>query len=117
MHSYKLKNPSFEKREDDCKKVLARYPDKIPVICEIKEGSDLPQLEKCMFLIPTEMTGHQLNYVIRKRMKLEENKSLFLFVNSRYLLKGDSVMAEEYSNKKDMDGYLYVTITQESTTG
>ena len=70
-----------------------------------------------MFLIPTEMTGHQLNHIIRKRMKVAENKSVFLFLDGRYLLKADSVMAEEYSNKKDADGYLYVTITEESTTG
>ena len=117
MHSYKLKHPSFEKRQTDCKKVLQRYPDKIPVICEIKENSDLPHLEKSMFLIPTEMTAHQLNYIIRKRMKLEEHKSLYIFVNHRYLLKADSVMADIYSSRKDADGYLYLTLTQENTTG
>ena len=117
MHSYKIKHPSFEKRQSECKKVMDKYPNKIPVICELKEEATLPHLEKNMFLIPSEMTTAQFNYVIRKRMKLEMNQSLYLFVQQRYLLKADSVMIDVYTNRKDSDGYLYITIAQESSLG
>ncbi|CAI2381439.1 unnamed protein product [Moneuplotes crassus] len=117
MHSYKNQNPSFEKRRKDCAKVLEKFPDKVPVVCEIKEDSDLPSMEKNMFLLPTAMTAAEFNYIIRKRMKLDETKCLYIFVKSKYLLKADSVMAEVYALRKDLDGYLYVTIAEESTTG
>ncbi|CAI2381556.1 unnamed protein product [Moneuplotes crassus] len=117
MHSYKVANPSFEKRLEDCTKVLKKYPEKIPVVCEIKKDCDLPTLKKSMYLIPNSMTVAEFNYIIRKRMKLSETEALFLFVQSKYLLKSDSMMADVYAERKDSDGYLYVTIAKESTTG
>ena len=42
----------------------------------------------CRYLVPTDLSAYQFNYIIRKRIKLPETGSLYFFVNGRYLLKG-----------------------------
>jgi len=34
-----------------------------------------------------------------------------------YLLKGDSILSDVYDQRKDPDGFLYVTYTDETTLG
>ena len=50
--SFKERHPDFIERKAQAQKILVQYTDKIPVICEISNGSKLPKLEKSKFLIP-----------------------------------------------------------------
>jgi GABA(A) receptor-associated protein len=63
------------------------------------------------------LTAYHFNYIIRKRIKLPEKDSLYFFVNGKYLLKGDTLMAHVYDHRKDIDGFLYITYTDETTLG
>jgi hypothetical protein len=38
-------------------------------------------------------------------------------VDGNYLLKGDTLMLEMYNQKKDADGFLRITYTEEETLG
>lgn len=45
------------------------------------------------FLVPNDLCAYQFNFIIRKRINLPENDSLYFFVNGKYLLKaGESTM-------------------------
>lgn len=48
---------------------------------------------------------------------MPEKDSLYFFVNGRYVLKGDTLMSEVYEQRKDVDGFLYITYTDETTLG
>ncbi len=48
---------------------------------------------------------------------MPEKDSLYFFVNGKYVLKGDTMMAEVYEQRKDNDGFLYITYTDETTLG
>jgi len=63
-------------------RMLTRYPDRIPVIVtRSKSSSDgAPEIDKNKFLVPRDLTMGQLQYVVRKRIKLGPEKALFLFV-------------------------------------
>ncbi len=80
--------------------------------------------------MPNDLTAYHFNYIIRKRIKLPEKDSLYFFVNGKYLLKGgmvvqkllktillDTLMAHVYEKRKDNDGFLYITYTDETTLG
>jgi GABA(A) receptor-associated protein len=78
--------------------------------------------------VPNDLTAYHFNYIIRKRIKLPEKDSLYFFVNGKYLLKGgkkidqinvilDTLMAHVYEKRKDNDGFLYITYTDETTLG
>mmetsp|Transcript_36945 Transcript_36945/g.42459 ORF Transcript_36945/g.42459 Transcript_36945/m.42459 type:complete len:118 (-) Transcript_36945:52-405(-) len=117
MYKYKTKHPSFEKRKHECDRIRARYEDRIPVICEKSPTSKLPDLDKDKFLVPNDLCAYQFNFIIRKRINLPENDSLYFFVNGKYLLKADTLMAKVYEERKDADGFLYITYTEETTLG
>ena len=59
----------------------ARYPDRIPVICEKEPRSDIPPVDKRKYLIPMDLTVGQFVYVIRKRISIPPEKAIFIFVN------------------------------------
>merc|ERR1712032_869637 len=81
------------------------------------ETSKLPDIDKTKYLVPNDLSAYHFNYIIRKRIKLPETGSLYFFVNGRYLLKGDTLMSEVYKQRKDADGFLYITYTDETTLG
>ena len=115
--SYKQTHPDFEKRKQESAKIREKWPDRIPLICEKSATSKLPDIDKTKFLVENDLSAYHFNWVVRKRIKLPETESLYFFVHGRYLLKGDTLMSEAYKNRKDPDGFLYITYTDETTLG
>ena len=72
---------SLEKRKTEAERIRQKYPDRIPVICEKVEKSDIPTIDKKKYLVPSDLTVGQFVYVIRKRIKLSPEKAIFIFVN------------------------------------
>lgn len=107
---------TFEDRLEESKKILNKYPDKIPVIVEKSENTDIEDINKHKFLVPSNLTANQLNYVIRKRIKLTPEKSMFIFVGN-VLPPTSQTLDTIYNNYKDPDGFLYVTYAGENTFG
>ena len=74
-------------------------------------------LEKNKFLIPNDYLAYQFSQIIRQRLKLPKTDSLFMYIGTKSLLKGDSFMVDVYLTKQSKDGFLYVTVDSESTLG
>jgi len=106
----------FEHRKAEAERILAKYPDRIPCIVERAKKSTLPPLMKKKFLLPDDLTVNQFVYVIRKRIKLDDTKALFIFVNN-ILPKSTTLMRELYNQYKSEDGYLTIWISEENTFG
>jgi hypothetical protein len=68
-----------EKRKAEAERIRAKYPDRVPVICEKADRSDIPDIDKKKYLVPADLTVGQFQYVIRKRIKLAPEKALFVF--------------------------------------
>jgi len=102
----------------ETQKVLTKYPDKIPIICEKSNNAslDLPDLDKKKYLVPIDMTIGQFVYIIRKRLKLPPEKAIFLFINGM-IPPTSSFLTEIYHYAKDEDGFLYITYAAENTFG
>ena len=54
MVPFKKRHPKVAERKEQSDKILSQYPDKVPVICEKAEGSQLMDLDKSKFLIPSD---------------------------------------------------------------
>ncbi|XP_031126381.1 autophagy-related protein 8f-like [Ipomoea triloba] len=106
----------FEKRRVEATKIREQYPDKIPVIVERAERSDIPNIDKRKFLVPSDLTVGQFVFVIRKRIQLSSEKAIFIFVDNVLPTTG-ALMSAIYEEKKDEDGFLYVTYSGENTFG
>lgn len=117
-----LISPSFyfskrsEKRKSEAERIRAKYPDRVPVICEKADRSDIPDIDKKKYLVPADLTVGQFHYVIRKRIQLAPEKALFLFC-SNTIPPNAALMSTVYEEQKDEDGFLYVQYSGESTFG
>nr|GEW71212.1 autophagy-related protein 8f [Tanacetum cinerariifolium] len=98
----------LEKRRAEAARIRDKYPDRIPVIVEKGERSDVPNIDKKKYLVPADLTVGQFVYVIRKRIKLSAEKAIFIFVDNALPPTG-AIMSSIYEEKKDEDGFLYVT--------
>ncbi|CAO3656905.1 unnamed protein product [Mucor hiemalis] len=107
---------NFEKRKAEADRIRQKYPDRIPVICEKVDKSDIPTIDKKKYLVPADLTVGQFVYVIRKRIKLSPEKAIFIFVNE-ILPPVASVLSTIYDEYKDEDGFLYITYSGENTFG
>lgn len=88
--------------------VRQKYTDRIPVICEKVEKSDIATIDKKKYLVPADLTVGQFVYVIRKRIKLSPEKAIFIFVDE-VLPPTAALMSSIYEEHKDEDGFLYIT--------
>ena len=107
---------AFEKRKQEAQKMRDKYPDRIPVIVERAPHSDINEIDKKKYLVPKDLTVGQFVHVIRKRIKLDAEKAIFIFVNNM-LPATASMMSTIYDEHKDEDGFLYVTYNGEDTYG
>jgi len=57
------------------------YPDRVPIIVETSLQSNIPTLDKIKYLVPTNLTVCQFMYVMRNRLKLNPDKSIYFFIN------------------------------------
>ncbi len=67
--------------------------------------------------MPKDLTAHQFSYIVRKRLKLPKDQSLWLFVNGKQAIKGDTLMSQVYEKMKDPDGFLYIVYSGENVYG
>lgn len=112
---FKDENP-FDKRKSESTRILQRFKDRLPVICEKVENSDIQEIDKRKYLVPGDLTVGQVVYVIRKRIKLPSEKAIFIFVND-ILPPTAALMSTVYEEHKDEDGFLYVLYSGENTFG
>jgi GABA(A) receptor-associated protein len=115
--SFKKEFP-FQERLDEANRVLSKYTDRIPIICEKSKfaSNDAPDIDKKKYLVPRDLTMGQFLYVVRKRLKLPAEKALFLFVNGSIPSTSQSI-SEVYEMHKDKDLFLYTTYSQENVFG
>lgn len=109
---------SFSKRSLEAKRIMSKYNDRIPIICERANnvGPDCPYIDKKKYLVPMDLTVAQFIYVIRKRLNLDAEKAMFIFVNGEVPTNAN-LITNLYNDYKDEDGFLYVTYALENTFG
>nr|GLL45015.1 autophagy-related protein 8f [Ipomoea trifida] len=83
--------------------------------CDSQLRSEIPSYP-FRYLVPADLTVGQFVYVIRKRIKLSAEKAIFIFVDN-VLPPTGAIMSAIYDEKKDEDGFLYVTYSGENTFG
>tara|TARA_B100001059_G_C17828065_1_gene582770 strand:- start:794 stop:1138 length:345 start_codon:yes stop_codon:yes gene_type:complete len=107
---------SFEDRCDECNRILTKFTQRIPVICEKHKKCKLIDIDKKKYLIPIDFSIGQFIYVIRKRLRLSPDKAIFLFINGT-IPSSSSAMIHIYDINKDSDGFLYITYDDENVFG
>ena len=108
---------TFELRQKEAQRVRSKYPDLVPVICERVKNSELPNTMRRKYLVPQSLTMGQFMYVLRRRINLDANRAMFLFLNGDTLAPTAELVSAMYETHKDEDGFLYMTYSGENTFG
>jgi len=113
MGDFKLEN-DFASRVEVARKILASYPDRVPVIVETKNKELF--IKKKKFLAPDGISVAKFIQEVRKHITIGAYDGLYLFVGDTLLSPG-GMMSSIYKRHKDDDGFLYITISKESSFG
>jgi GABA(A) receptor-associated protein len=92
-------------------------PTPTQVIVEKAAKSDVPDIDKKKYLVPSDITVGKFVYEIRKHMKLSPEKAIFLFVGNGVLPPTAALMSQIYDRFKDEDGFLYIVYSGENSFG
>tara|TARA_B110000444_G_C18818464_1_gene586418 strand:+ start:73 stop:411 length:339 start_codon:yes stop_codon:yes gene_type:complete len=106
---------TLEARKEEASRILSKYPNRIPVICE-RANNEIKDLDKKKYLIPSDLKMIDFLMVIRRRLRLPAHQSIFVFVNDK-LINGSEMMSKVYEEEQDEDRFLYVMYGGESTFG
>ena len=87
---YKKNNPDVLVRKQEALKILEKYPDRIPIICEKDPNCNLNEINKTKYLVPNDLTLSQFIFIVRNRLHLDKNSSLFLLVNGKHAISGSN---------------------------
>eukprot|EP00927_Polykrikos_kofoidii_P063945 TRINITY_DN5887_c0_g1_i1.p1 TRINITY_DN5887_c0_g1~~TRINITY_DN5887_c0_g1_i1.p1 ORF type:complete len:523 (-),score=125.19 TRINITY_DN5887_c0_g1_i1:239-1639(-) len=106
-----------DRRSDDApvRGVLAKFPDRVPLICRQPAGPELPAIDKKL-LIPPAMTVSEVRVVIAKNFPKASNvdpERLIVTIGGTNP-KADDAMVELYERHQSDDGILYVTLALDS---
>jgi len=104
---------SFEQRKVESQNIMSKYPERCPVIVE--PTKDIV-LDKHKYLVPKDLTIGQFIYVLRKRTKLEEHESIYIFVNE-IMPPTSALISGVYQDNREPDGFLYCKLMKENTFG
>ena len=119
MKTFKYKQENtLEQRKEESNRILKEYINRIPIICESAPKSQLPSLKKVKYLVPSDMTICQFQFIIRRNLDLEEESALYLITSKNITLTGDRTVMEIYNTYKDKeDNFLYLYYASELTWG
>jgi GABA(A) receptor-associated protein len=106
---------TFESRQQESARIRQKYPDRIPVIVLVAPLSGFT-IDKSKYLVPYDLSMGQFIYVIRKRIKLRADESMFIFVDQT-LVPTSTLMNQLYSQHKADDGFLYLAVHKENSFG
>ena len=107
---------SFERRLQESTSIMEKYPARIPIICSRNEHSNIPEIDKKKYLVPSDLTMGQFVFVIRKRINLDPSIAIFLFIDD-IIPPTAYLISTLYQEHKNADGFLYITYSGENTFG
>jgi len=108
---------SLNERKNECEKILLKYPNRIPIICEKNYNStNAPDIDKHKYLVSRDLTLGQFMHTIRQRMHLSPEVGLYIFI-SGVIPSNSQFLSNLYVDFRDDDGFLYVIYDIENTFG
>ena len=113
-------NNSFEERAEQSRKILKKFPERVPVIVERAAGGKalIGQLDKSKFLLPHDATVAGFMANIRKQVLINSSDGFYMFCGDKnVLVSGSNSFQHLYANYKDDDGFLYMMYAGENVFG
>lgn len=105
-----------EQRRAECERVTARRPGYVPTIVERGDAA-APHIDKEKFLLPADLSGDQLTFVVRRRLRMDPSHALFLLCGGKLVASATTAAELHRLHRDPEDGFLYVRYTLENAFG
>jgi GABA(A) receptor-associated protein len=102
-----------EERIKISQKIMSKYPQRVPIIVDCKKEINL---DKNKYIVPNDLTIGQFMYILKKRIKINHEQSIFLLCNNQLIINTE-LINHLFDKHKDYDGFLYIIISLENTFG
>lgn len=109
----KFKKQKLEIRLKLFNEIFLKHPDRIPIIIDTKKELII---DKNKYIVPKDLTIGQFTYMLKKRLKINQNDSIYLISNNKLVVNSHTI-AQVYNENKDDDNFLYIIIAVENTFG
>ena len=99
--------------------LLLKYPSKRPFIVKPADKKQ-PLIDKTKYLVPLEITISEFIYILKKRIKIEHNEAIFLFIENK---NGDMIIPTlseriiDIYEKYNINGHVMMKYSIENTFG
>jgi GABA(A) receptor-associated protein len=103
-----------EQRLNEFKRIIQKYPDRIPVVINIV-GEGLI-LNKRKYLVEMDMLMIHFQHTIRQRLKVGPNESIFFFYENT-IPNPTQTLGQIYKEGPSEDGFMVLTLAKENTFG
>ena len=108
---------SFEQRKDESRKIMDKYKNRYPIICESNIQDEFKKIKK-KFLVSSDLKVGQFLFLIRKKLEIKDPSiALFFFFENGIIPNSLSMFMEIYDDNKNADGFLYMKYGGENTFG
>jgi hypothetical protein len=104
---------TLEERKNDCLGGMKKNPNSVPIYIIYGDGI---KFTKSKFMAPQDMTISHFMHFLRKYVSLTQEEATFPFINNS-LPRMSAMLSEYYKTDASEDGFLYITVTKESTFG
>ena len=94
-----------EERKNESRRIMKKYPASAPIIIEPKDEKTI-RIDKNKFLVSFELTYGQLMYIVRKKLKIKPQESIFMFCKGTLPSSQDTIHTI-YKKYGSSDGFLY----------
>ena len=109
-------NSSEKDRSVQSYRVLSQYSHKkFPIIID-RGNIHSPMIDKHKYIIDGEMRISEIFCILRSKLNLASSDAIFIFIDNT-IPRMTSTIKEIYNQKKDSDGFLYITYSLENTFG
>lgn len=103
-------------KKNNIKEFLINNPNRIPIILHQSKDCKNILLNKTKFIISSDLLIANLIYLIRKRLKITQDMSIFLFINN-IIPSTNVTIGSLYEEHKGTDGILHIDYTSENVFG
>jgi len=107
-----FKKQKLEKRIKISENIKLKYNDRVPIIID----SINFKLDKHKYIVPKDMIIGNFIQMIKTKISLLPEQSIFLLCNNR-LLNGSDIINIIYDKYKEEDNFLYIIISLENVFG
>jgi GABA(A) receptor-associated protein len=111
------KSYTLNERRSEALRVKQKYPDRLPIICNKHHSCNkLNNIDRIKFLVPNDLTIGQFMFIIRRRLKLQQDVAIYFIING-FIPKTSELIKTLYEDNMNEDYFLYIHYTSENVFG